>query len=73
MAKRAAATKKWKPIHRFAFAFIGLILVGSGSLTLLSGELHYRNYWHAPVFAPFAILVGMISIAAAFVLRNKEK
>jgi Ni,Fe-hydrogenase I cytochrome b subunit len=73
MAKRAAKRKEWKPIHRLAFAFIGLMLIGSGSLTLLSGKLHYRNYWHAPVFAPFAILVGMIAIAVAFALRNKEK
>ena len=45
MAKRADSTKEWKPIHRLAFAFFGLVLVGSGSLTLLSGKLHYRNHW----------------------------
>ena len=73
MAKRAANMKEWKPIQRLAFAFCGLMLVGTGSLSLLSGKLHYRNYWHAPVFAPFAILVGMIAIVAAFALRNKEK
>jgi len=48
MAKRADSTKEWKPIPRLAFAFFGLMLVGSGSLTLLSGKLHYRNHWHAP-------------------------
>jgi hypothetical protein len=50
-----------------------MMLAGTGSVSLLSGELHYPNYWHAPVFAPFAILIGMIFIAAAFAIRGQRR
>jgi uncharacterized membrane protein HdeD (DUF308 family) len=52
---------------------LGLSAVVTGSLALLSGHLHYSNFWHAPVFAPFAIVVGILSLIAAFTHRNRER
>lgn len=37
----------------------------SGVLALLQGDFHYHNYWHAPVFAPFALLVGAFAVILA--------
>jgi ABC-type sulfate transport system permease component len=73
MAKRADSTKEWKPKHKVAFSFVGLTLAGFGSLTLLSGKFPYRNYWQAPGFAPFAIVIAMLAIAAPFTVRYKNK
>jgi hypothetical protein len=36
-----------------------------GVVTLLQGRLHYQNWWHAPVFAPFAVIVGALIVFAA--------
>jgi hypothetical protein len=36
--------------------------MGLGLITLLEGKLHYQNYWHGLVFAPFAVLVGALMI-----------
>jgi hypothetical protein len=70
MRRRSLRPKEWKPIHRFAFAVIGMMFVGSGSLSLSSGKLHYPNYWHVLAFAPFAILIGVIFFAAALAIRT---
>src|SRR5258708_27143133 len=56
MRNRGTKLAQWKPIQRYSFAVLGLMLIGMGVLNLLSGRLHYRNYWGAPVFPP-AILI----------------
>jgi hypothetical protein len=43
---------------------------GLGVVTLLQGKLHYQNWWHAPVFAPFAIVVGALDLFVAFKERR---
>jgi len=42
------------------------MFIGLGSLTLVSGHLHYLNWWGGLVFAPFAIFIGLLAIAASF-------
>jgi uncharacterized membrane protein HdeD (DUF308 family) len=50
---------------------LGLMMLGSGSVTFVSGHLHYSNYyWYASVFAPFAILIGILCLVAAFKVRK---
>ena len=51
--------------ERLALAFMGILVMGLGASTLLLGKLHYQNYWHAPVFAPFAVFVGALAIFVA--------
>jgi hypothetical protein len=51
--------------ERGALAFMGVLVMGFGAVTLLSGKLHYQNYWHGPVFAPFAVFVGVLIIVVA--------
>jgi hypothetical protein len=45
--------------------FVGLWIFILGFGTLLLGYLHYRNYWGGAVFAPFALLIGVIAVAFA--------
>jgi hypothetical protein len=42
-----------------------------GLVTLLLGRLHYRNYWGGAVFAPFALLIGVIAIVFAIPIRRR--
>jgi len=44
-----------------------------GTLTLLRGHLHYPNVWGEPVFAPFVIFGGILTLIAAFTIRWKGK
>ena len=58
--------------HRWTLAFLGIAAIVAGSLSLLAGKLHYQNYFNALVFAPYAILAGIIAIVAAFRIRIKK-
>ena len=58
-----------RPIGRVALAFLGVVVISLGTLTLASGRLHYSNWWGGQVFAPFAIVGGMIALTAA--IRGK--
>jgi len=73
MRNRDPKLARWKPIQRYSFAFLGLMLIGMGVLNLLAGRLHYGNYRGAPVFAPFAILIGSLVLIGAFRYRKEEK
>jgi hypothetical protein len=46
--------------RRIVFAFISLFLIALGVGTLLNHRLEYLNYWGGMVFAPFAILIGVM-------------
>jgi hypothetical protein len=67
MVKRArdAGPRYWTLKERIALAFTGVLVMGLGAATLLQGRLNYQNYWHAPVFAPFALFVGVLTIVVA--------
>ncbi len=54
--------KKQERLVRFTFVFVGLILVLFGAAKLLKGETNYSNYWGELVFAPVAILVGILAL-----------
>jgi hypothetical protein len=41
------------------------MVIWLGWFTLASGKLHYRNWWGGPVYAPFAIIAGIIAAVAA--------
>jgi hypothetical protein len=58
-----------RPIGRIALAFLGLLIVSLGSLTLASGKLRYSNWWGGEVFVPFAIFGGTVAIVAG--IRGK--
>ena len=40
-------------------------LVAGGFFTLGSGAVGYHNYWGAPIFAPFAIAIGVLVLFGA--------
>jgi hypothetical protein len=51
---------------RFFLATAGIFFIVFGALTLRAGRLHYSNYWGGSVFAPFSVIVGALTIYAAF-------
>jgi hypothetical protein len=42
-----------------------VLAMALGVVGLLQGKLHYQNYWHGAVFAPFAVLVGSLILFVA--------
>jgi hypothetical protein len=72
MKYREAKLKEWRPIHRFAFLLLGLMLIGTGTFSLLKGRTHYPNVWGAAVFAPFVIFSDFLCLVAAFTLWKKN-
>jgi hypothetical protein len=65
MSTRNAKSRQWTSKERIALAFTGVLVMALGAGNLLQGKLHYQNYWHAPVFAPFALFVGVLIIFVA--------
>ncbi len=49
---------------RVMMFLLGTSLVLSGLRDILSGDLHYSNYWGGVVFAPLALLIGLAILAA---------
>ncbi len=45
---------------RIFIGFFGVILLFMGVTHVLRGDLNYSNYWGGVVFAPFAIVVGVL-------------
>jgi len=62
-----------RPIDWYGFDFAGIVLIATGTFALLTGEIHYGNYWGAPVFAPFAIFIGLLTLIAVFTQWRKWK
>ena len=62
------------PFHtrfeRFGVVFVGVMIFGEGVLALLRGASNYANWWGGPIFAPFAILIGLLALAIAVVRRG---
>jgi len=52
---------------RIALMFVGLSSVLTGAAALQSGRLHYQNYWGGFVFAPLAIVVGLVALVMVIV------
>ena len=55
-----------RPLVRGVAAISGLSVIGWGVAAVrLRGDLHYSNWFGEPVFAPFAIIFGLIIVAGA--------
>jgi Flp pilus assembly protein TadB len=48
-----------------ATIFAAILIIG-GCVTLYRGSLGWTNYWGGLVFAPFAIVVGLLVFVAVF-------
>jgi hypothetical protein len=51
--------------ERAFLGFAGALVTGWGVVTLLQGKLHYQNYWHGSVFAPFSVIIGALILFVA--------
>jgi hypothetical protein len=65
MKRSKAKPREWTLKERAFLGFAGALVMGLGIVTLLVGRLHYQNYWHAPVFAPFSAFVGALVVFVA--------
>jgi len=75
-SKRAAEHNKasqqvWRK-GALLMGFVGFWIFILGFVTLLLGQLHYKNYWGGAVFAPFALLIGVIAVAFAIRVRRRR-
>jgi hypothetical protein len=52
---------------------MSLLVIGVGVATLAKGRLGYYNYQHLTVFAPFAIVVGLVLVWVTFALRKRAQ
>ena len=66
-----AAQEQWRK-GALLLGFAGFWIVILGATTLLLGRLHYPNYWGGAVFAPFALIVGILAIAFAIRIRRRR-
>ncbi|HYL61517.1 MAG TPA: hypothetical protein VE077_02770 [Candidatus Methylomirabilis sp.] len=62
-----------KPIYRLGVVLIGLLFVSIGAVNVLGGRTNYFNAWEQVVFAPFAILVGLLLIVTVVVVPARKK
>jgi hypothetical protein len=65
MKRSNAKLQRWALKEGAFFGFAGALVMALGVVTLLQGELHYQNYWHGSVFAPFAVVVGALILFVA--------
>jgi hypothetical protein len=65
MNRSNAKPQRWTLRERAFLGFAGVLAMALGVVTLLQGKLHYQNYWHGAVFAPFAVLVGSLILFVA--------
>jgi hypothetical protein len=48
------------------FRFDGLLFIAMSTFPLLGGKTHCENHWGGPVFAPFAIFLGILFLVGVF-------
>ncbi len=51
-----------KPVLRVVSVLLGLLLILQGISWIVRGNLNYLHYWGGIVFAPLAVLVGLIFV-----------
>lgn len=59
-----------KPLYRVLFSVAGVAIIGVGVASLRRGDLFYENRWGGLVFAPLAIVFGIIFIALTAEILN---
>ena len=74
--KRAAEHSKasqqvWRK-GALLMGFVGLWIFILGFVTLLLEQLHYKNYWGGAVFAPSALLIGVVAVAFAIRIHRRS-
>ena len=72
MKNKGSNLDEWTPIARAGFAFLGVLLIGKGVLTVLGGKLNYYNFWNDPVFAPYLILAGILLVVGVVLHRKRS-
>lgn len=58
--------KKRELYARIGLGIFAAILILMGLLRILQGELNYTNYWGGIVFAPVAIIIGILVLIIVF-------
>ena len=71
MARRSnSEDRSIPPLERITIVVLGVYLSAVGLHTIAGGHVLYRNYLRDPVFAPIAVVIGIVLIAAGIAIRN---
>jgi hypothetical protein len=49
-------------IRRIGFALISLLIIALGAFAVLQGKIEYQNWRGLYVFAPLAIIIGLLGL-----------
>jgi fumarate reductase subunit C len=64
-----ALSKKGRGI----FAAFGTVVLLFAVGAFAQGHIYYQNWWRGNVFAPFAVIVGLLSLSIALFGRRKNE
>ncbi len=56
---------------RVVLGLVGFMVLGSGIEAVMAGRLHAGNHWGAGIFAPYAVVVGVVVILVAIFVRRR--
>ena len=57
-------------LERWTVVALGVYLSAVGIHMMTAGHFLYRNYLRGPVFAPIALVIGIVLVAAGLALRK---
>ena len=52
---------------------MGAYLILRGAVAVVQGDLEWRNYWGGFVYAPFAIMIGLLLVLLLFKRDRAER
>lgn len=70
MSKQIESAAYHEAGHITAAVVQAMPIRASGIINVVRGRLHYLTYWHAPMFFPFLIFIGILVLAVAFTRRK---
>lgn len=58
-------------MQRATISALGLLMAGAGVITLLRGRLEYVSFYRLAVFAPYAVVVGLLLMVVAWIYGRR--
>ena len=73
MSNKNAYLRSRSSRQRAWVGLAGVLGLGWGAVTLAAGKLRSPKYWLAPVFTPFAIVVGSLVLIVPILIRGLQR
>jgi len=75
MSRHSQVRKRERRQHtvmqRVTVSVIGLSMAGAGVIALLRGRLEYVSFYRLAVFAPYAVVVGLLLMVVAWIYGRR--